>query len=37
LQRTFCSLLVACGVSPVYVPQQAGHASVKMTVDAYGS
>jgi integrase len=37
LRHTFCSLLIASGVSPVYVQQQAGHASVKMTVDVYGS
>src|SRR5206468_3856105 len=37
LRHTFCSLLIAAGVSPVYVQQQAGHASVEMTVSVYGS
>jgi integrase len=37
LRHTFCSLLIGSDVSPVYVQQQAGHASVKMTVDVYGS
>ncbi len=37
LRHTFCSLLIASGVSPVYVQQQAGHASVQMTVSVYGS
>ena len=37
LRHTFCSLLIASGVSPVYVQQQAGHASVEMTVGTYGS
>ena len=31
------SLLISEGVSPVYVQQQAGHASVEMTVGVYGS
>jgi integrase len=37
LRHTFCSLLIREGVSPVYVQQQAGHASVEMTVGVYGS
>jgi integrase len=37
LRHTFCSLLIASSVSPVYVQQQAGHASVEMTVGVYGS
>src|SRR5206468_12236550 len=37
LRHTFCSLLIAARVSPVYVQQQAGHASVEMTVSVYGS
>jgi len=30
-------LLIAAGVSPRYVQAQAGHASLTMTVDTYGS
>jgi integrase len=37
LRHTFCSLLITQGISPVYVQQQAGHASVQMTVGVYGS
>jgi hypothetical protein len=37
LRHTFCSLLISQGESPVYVQQQAGHASVEMTVGTYGS
>lgn len=37
LRHTFCSLLIAQGISPVYVQQQAGYASVQMTVGVYGS
>ena len=37
LRHTFCSILISGGVSPVYVQQQAGHASVEMTVSVYGS
>jgi hypothetical protein len=37
LRHTFCSNLISSGVSPVYVQQQAGHASVEMTVSVYGS
>src|SRR5262249_4039750 len=37
LRHTFCSLRIASGVPPVYVQQQAGHASVEMTVGVYGS
>ncbi len=37
LRHSFGSQLVAAGVSPVYVQQQLGHASIQMTVDTYGS
>jgi hypothetical protein len=37
LWRSFCSLLISSGVSPVYVQQQAGHADVSFTVRVYGS
>ena len=37
LRHTFCSLLIGDSVSPVYVQQQAGHASVDLTVRVYGS
>ncbi|HVO12700.1 MAG TPA: tyrosine-type recombinase/integrase [Vicinamibacteria bacterium] len=37
LRHTFCSLLIAAGVSPVYVQQQAGHADVGFAVRVYGS
>jgi integrase len=37
LRHTFCSILISSGVSPVYVQQQAGHASVEITVSVYGS
>jgi len=36
-RHTFCSLLIASGVSPRYVQAQTGHASLTMTVDTYGS
>ena len=36
-RHTYCSLLVAAGVSPVYVAQQAGHSDVAFTVRVYGS
>jgi integrase len=36
-RHTFCSLLMASGVSPVYVQQQAGHEDVGFTVRVYGS
>jgi integrase len=37
MRHTYCSLLIAAGVSPVYVQQQAGHADVGFTVRVYGS
>ncbi|HET7293705.1 MAG TPA: tyrosine-type recombinase/integrase, partial [Vicinamibacteria bacterium] len=37
LRHSFGSQLIAAGVSPVYVQQQMGHASISMTVDVYGS
>lgn len=37
LRHTYGSQLIAAGVSPVYVQQQMGHASITMTVDTYGS
>jgi integrase len=37
LRHSFGSLLIAGGVSPVYVQQQMGHAAISMTVDVYGS
>ncbi len=36
-RHTYWSLLVAAGVSPVYVQQQAGHSDVGFTVKVYGS
>ena len=36
LRHTFASLLLADGVSPAYVQEQLGHASVALTVDTYG-
>jgi hypothetical protein len=36
-RHTFCSLLMASGVSPVYVQQQAGHEEVGFTVRVYSS
>ena len=35
LRHSFGSLLIAAGVSPVYVQQQMGHASIQTTVDVY--
>jgi len=37
LRHTFGSGLVSRGVSPVYVQQQMGHASIEQTVGVYGS
>jgi integrase len=37
LRHTFCSLLIAAGVSPAYVQQQAGHADMSFTVRVYAS
>jgi integrase len=36
LRHTWVSLLLMQGESPAYVSKQAGHASIKMTVDMYG-
>jgi len=36
-RHTFCTLLIAAGVSPVYVQQQVGHSDVSLTVRVYGS
>jgi integrase len=36
LRHTFASLLLQNGESPVYVKEQLGHSSIKMTVDIYG-
>jgi hypothetical protein len=36
LRHTFASLLLADGVSPVYVQQALGHASIELTVGTYG-
>lgn len=36
IRHTFASLLLSNGESPVYVKEQLGHSSIKMTVDIYG-
>jgi integrase len=36
LRRTFASLLLQQGESPVYVKEQMGHSSIAITVDLYG-
>jgi len=36
IRRTYASLLLSDGVSPVYVKEQLGHSSIQMTVDIYG-
>lgn len=36
IRHTFASLLLSNGESPVYVMEQMGHSSIKMTVDIYG-
>ena len=36
LRHTWASLLLMQGESPAYVSKQAGHASIKITVDLYG-
>ena len=36
IRHTFASLLLSDGASPVYVKEQLGHSSIKMTVDIYG-
>ena len=35
LRHSYASILISKGVSPAYVQQQLGHASIKMTVDTY--
>lgn len=37
LRHTYATGLISAGVSPVYVQQQLGHASVDLTVKVYGS
>ncbi len=36
IRHTYASLLLSKGESPVYVKEQLGHSSIKMTVDVYG-
>ncbi len=36
IRHTFASLLLSRGESPVYVKEQLGHSSIKITVDIYG-
>jgi integrase len=36
LRHTYASILLADGVSPVYVQRQLGHATFRLTVDLYG-
>lgn len=36
LRHTFASILLAAGVSPAYVQEQLGHASITLTVGTYG-
>jgi hypothetical protein len=36
LRRTYASILLAEGVSPVYVQEQLGHATIELTVSTYG-
>jgi integrase len=36
MRHTYASTLLAAGVSPVYVKEQLGHASIAITVDIYG-
>jgi integrase len=37
LRHAFCTHLLSAGVSPYYVSQQAGHSSINITCDIYGS
>jgi integrase len=37
LRHTFCTVLLSRGEQPQYVQRQAGHESIKVTVDLYGS
>ena len=34
--HTYTSILLADGVSPVYVQEQLGHATIELTVSTYG-
>lgn len=34
--HTYASILLAEGVSPVYVQEQLGHATIELTVSTYG-
>ena len=36
LRHTYASILLAEGVSPVYVQEQPGHATIELTVSTYG-
>ncbi len=36
LRHTYASILLADGVSPVYVQEQLGHATIELTVSTYG-
>lgn len=36
LRHTYASLLLPDGVSPAYVQEQLGHASIELTVGTYG-
>jgi integrase len=36
LRHTYASLLLADGISPVYVQEQLGHATIELTVSTYG-
>ena len=36
LRHTYASILLANGVSPVYVQEQLGHATIELTVSTYG-
>jgi len=36
LRHSFASILLADGVSPVYVQEQLGHATIELTVSTYG-
>jgi integrase len=35
LRHSYASILISAGVSPAYVQQQLGHASIQLTVDTY--
>ncbi len=37
IRHAFCTHLLSDGVSPYYVSQQAGHSSISITCDVYGS